>query len=313
MEHYSDHAIAGASSGFITRFISQPLDVLKIRFQLQVEPISHNHISKYRSIFQAILLIYKEEGVTAFWKGHVPAQYLSIVYGMSQFYSYNILLKTSENSVLLQKWKHVGQFISGAGAGFFATVVSYPFDTVRTRDATLLLVTINLCLSEIFNIIKFLIVSYYYSSIVWHESPKIFFAGLLPTLIQTVPRTAIEFTVYGIFTDIYKMIFQETNTAFSNSMIAGSISGFTAKTIVYPFDLARKRMQIQGFQHGRRDFGKFFQCKGLIDCTIKIIKDEGVMGMYKGLIPSQLKAAITSALYFSFYEQSLLVLKNMRQ
>lgn len=29
-----DHAIAGAASGFITRFLCQPLDVVKIRFQV---------------------------------------------------------------------------------------------------------------------------------------------------------------------------------------------------------------------------------------------------------------------------------------
>jgi len=31
---FSDHAIAGAASGFITRLLCQPLDVIKIRFQV---------------------------------------------------------------------------------------------------------------------------------------------------------------------------------------------------------------------------------------------------------------------------------------
>lgn len=47
-----DFAFAGGASGFITRAVCQPLDVLKIRFQLQVEPISHQpiHNSKYRQV-----------------------------------------------------------------------------------------------------------------------------------------------------------------------------------------------------------------------------------------------------------------------
>jgi len=52
--------------------------------QLQVEPISTYHVSKYKSISQAVLLILREEGSTALWKGHVPAQLISITYGMGQ-------------------------------------------------------------------------------------------------------------------------------------------------------------------------------------------------------------------------------------
>lgn len=83
-DYKSDHAIAGAVSGFITRFCCQPLDVIKIRFQLQVEPITNHPVSKYRSVIHAFYSIPKEEGIYALWKGHVPAQLLSIVYGMSQ-------------------------------------------------------------------------------------------------------------------------------------------------------------------------------------------------------------------------------------
>ena len=40
------------------------------------------------------------------------------------------------------------------------------------------------------------------------------------------------------------------------SLLCGSLAGICAKTFVYPFDVARKRLQIQGFQHGRIGFGK---------------------------------------------------------
>lgn len=95
-------------------------------------------------------------------------------------------------------------------------------------------------------------------------------------------------------------------------MLSGSIAGLIAKTIVYPFDLARKRLQIQGFKHGRKGFGKFFQCNGLLDCLRLTIKEEGVQGLFKGLLPSQVKAATTSALHFTAYEQVLLLLKMLR-
>lgn len=95
-------------------------------------------------------------------------------------------------------------------------------------------------------------------------------------------------------------------------MLSGSSAGLIAKTIVYPFDLVRKRLQIQGFEHGRKGFGKFFQCNGLLDCVKVTIKEEGVQGLFKGLVPSQIKAAATSALHFTVYEQVLLLLKLLR-
>ena len=65
------YTVAGSSSGIITRAIGQPLDVLKIRFQLQ------NYEGgelKYTGIISATKKIYFGEGLAAFWKGHIPAQ-----------------------------------------------------------------------------------------------------------------------------------------------------------------------------------------------------------------------------------------------
>ncbi|XP_014604508.1 PREDICTED: mitochondrial thiamine pyrophosphate carrier [Polistes canadensis] len=295
-----NHAIAGAISGFLTRFTCQPLDVVKIRFQLQVEPIKPYHISKYQSIFQAFWLILKEERIFALWKGHLPAQLLSISYGAGQFYSYNVLMTFSNRNSILNEWKYLKNFMVGASAGSIATIISFPFDTIRTR-----------LIAQSSNDKVYKSIIHLCSVILRQESPKVFFAGLSPTLIQIAPHSGLHFLFYNFLIDTYKKYFKETNISFYNSLISGAVAGLMAKTIVYPMDLARKRLQIQGFKNGRKGFGKFFECKGLIDCFRVTIRDEGAKGLFKGLLPSQLKAAITTALHFTFYEQALLFLKNI--
>lgn len=66
-------ALAGALAGAASRFATGPFDVLKIRFQVQVEPITSRQspgassaeavVSKYTGIKQAARLIVREEGV----------------------------------------------------------------------------------------------------------------------------------------------------------------------------------------------------------------------------------------------------------
>lgn len=119
LSHF-DIVLAGATSSFITRATCQPLDVLKIRFQLQVEPVSaKSPISKYKSVLQAAGLIAREEGITALWKGHVPAQLLSIIYGAAQFWSFEILSREAHTIGLYENYRAVTHFACGSLSGWY--------------------------------------------------------------------------------------------------------------------------------------------------------------------------------------------------
>jgi Mitochondrial carrier protein len=56
-------AVAGGLAGAVSRFVVGPLDVVKIRMQVQLEPVRRGGASKYTGVAQAVRCVLREEGV----------------------------------------------------------------------------------------------------------------------------------------------------------------------------------------------------------------------------------------------------------
>ena len=72
----------------------------------------------------------------------------------------------------------------------------------------------------------------------------------------------------------------------------GSIAGATGATAVYPIDLVKTRMQNQrtGAYIGELMYRNTF------DCFKKVIRHEGVTGLYRGLVPQLMGVAPEKAI-----------------
>nr|AKN21588.1 slc25a-20 [Schmidtea mediterranea] len=291
---------AGALSGFIVRLITQPLDVLKIRFQLQVEPISKDFKdSYYKNIKQASKRIYLEEGIFGFWKGHVPAQYLSIVFGAVQFRTFEALYsktgysRTSTNNLLF-----------GGVAGSTATLFCQPIDVLRTR------------LVSQGEYKKYKSLTNAILKMSAEEGVYGFFRGLVPTVLMIFPQTAIQFGIYHQLKSSLSSMRIQSNQNYVirvyaehlsndsvNALVSGSVAGIVAKTVIYPLDLAKRRLQVQGFEDARQYFGKFHHSLRMVHSIRKTVLEEGISGLFKGLLPSSIKSGVVSSLTFFFYEK----------
>ncbi|XP_049625663.1 mitochondrial thiamine pyrophosphate carrier [Suncus etruscus] len=285
-------AVAGSLSGLITRALISPMDVIKIRFQLQVERLSHKDPgAKYHSILQATRQILKEEGPTAFWKGHVPAQLLSIGYGAVQFMSFEMLTELAHRGIEPGASRFSLHFFCGGLSACLATLTVQPVDVLRTRLAAQ-------GEPKVYKTLLEAVMTMYRT-----EGPLAFYRGLHPTLLAIFPYAGFQFAFYNSLKQAYEWLLpgEGSNENFKN-LICGSGAGVISKTLTYPLDLFKKRLQVQGFQHARTNFGKVPTYAGLGDCVQQVLREEGMRGFFKGLSPSMLKAALSTGFVFFWYE-----------
>ncbi|KAG0218006.1 mitochondrial thiamine pyrophosphate transporter [Mortierella sp. NVP41] len=158
----TETVLCGASSGVVSRFVIAPLDVVKIRLQMQTqrkdlstllrrkgESLSIESAAgaasrqpKYKGMFSGMALIVREEGIRGLWKGNMAAEYLYLTYSGIQFLVYQqtkLFLKKSAD-VAAQKAvavKSIGIGLSStaatsSGTTVTGTVVAAPLSAFST-------------------------------------------------------------------------------------------------------------------------------------------------------------------------------------
>jgi solute carrier family 25 (mitochondrial folate transporter), member 32 len=88
------------------------------------------------------------------------------------------------------------------------------------------------------------------------------------------------------------------------SVVLGGTSKIVASCVTYPYQVIKSRLQ-------QRGVGSKYHYTGLMDCVAVTWKNEGLRGLYRGLVPNAVKVVPNSALTFVIYEETLKLLKRM--
>uniref|UniRef100_A0A158PAZ2 MFS domain-containing protein n=1 Tax=Angiostrongylus cantonensis TaxID=6313 RepID=A0A158PAZ2_ANGCA len=254
----SENYEAGLASGIATRMIIQPLDVLKIRFQLQEEPIHGQSSGKYKGLLQSIRLISQEEGVRSFWKGHVPAQGLSAIYGLVQFSTFEFLSREVGNR---QSVRSFSDFFCGGLSGCVAMTAAMPLDVIRTR-------LVAQSGKAVYTGTTHAMIH------IWRKEGLVgYFRGWIPSVAQIAPFTGIQFALYNCFIGGWsRFIVHHESTG---SLVCGALAGTVAKTVLYPLDMVRHRLQMNGFE--RIGFGQTSDYQiGMLRTIVMVVRKESV-------------------------------------
>ena len=307
-------ALAGAASGFIARLVVSPLDVLKVRMQVQVGSLGRTHSKDYyKTVTQALRLILKDEGIRGLWKGSIPGVLLWAPYNSIQFASLEAVKDVCQTMGLDRTSTRVST-VAGTIAGITATTATFPMDTIRTVLAAQGEPKMyNNVIDALVGLIK-------------NRGVRALYAGLGTTLLEVAPFSAVEFGVYSMcrntslrIPSLHMHHLHRTRPLLENSdevmtewctyyeldsATSGLIAGLVARVVIHPLDVVKKRFQVAGLQRSLR-YGPAMKI-GVSDSIFlvasKIIQQEGVSALFKGLTPGLVKAAVSSALCFTLYE-----------
>ena len=192
-------------------------------------------------------------------------------------------------------------FIAGAAAGAAATTATYPLDLLRTRFAA----------QGSEKVYRSLVGSI--QDISRTEGARGFFQGVSAGVSQIVPYMGFFFAAY----ESLRPVIAPLNLPLgSGDATAGVIASVCAKTGVFPLDVIRKRLQVQGPTRTKFVPGKGYRAvadySGLSvwGTGRVIVRREGWRGLYRGLAIGLVKSAPASAVTMWTYEHTLKILKE---
>jgi len=321
--------VAGAFAGGCARLAVAPLDVVKIR--AQVDGDGRRWKADLRWLFRSIR---EQEGFRGFFRGNTPAMGLYVSYAACQFWCYEAAQQ------LVGGWSFVGRvprdFGCGAVAAGAATVLTFPLDYMRT----ILAVENSKRLPTMRSVLE---------RTLEHRGLRGLYDGCGASLMQIVPFMGLNFMFYE---QVRRAIAawrppatavppEERRSSASVSAVAGLVAGVAAKLSVYPLDTLKRLLGVQmllattregemgsGCDEQQRRFieiprrdstageGRSTSTSprwsmlrtrtGLVGHALAdVVERYGVLFLYRGASVAAAKVGVSSSLHFACFEAAM--------
>ncbi|CAL8124196.1 unnamed protein product [Orchesella dallaii] len=169
---------------------------------------------------------------------------------------------------------------AGAAAGAVAKTAVAPMDRIKIyfQTSSTERFSLNFAMNYMKNVVK-------------NDGVIALWRGNTAMLVRVVPYAAIQFAAH----EQWKRILDVEHSSHEElaRFTAGSLAGVVAQSITYPLDLARARMAIY-------DKSRY---KNLTDVLVKVVKENGISGLYKGYVPTVMGVIPYAGCSFYCYER----------
>ncbi|KAH1155136.1 hypothetical protein GLYMA_18G189300v4 [Glycine max] len=278
--------LAGGLAGAFAKTCTAPLARLTILFQLHGMHFDVAALSK-PSIWGEASRIVNEEGFRAFWKGNL----VTIAHRLPYSSLLHMLLREKHRGNTSAD--HFVHFVGGGLSGITAATATYPLDLVRTR------------LAAQRSSMYYRGISHAFTTICRDEGFLGLYKGLGATLLGVGPNIAISFSVYESLRSCWQSRRPDDSTVMI-SLACGSLSGVASSTATFPLDLVRRRKQLEGAGGRARVYNT-----SLFGTFKHIIQNEGVRGLYRGILPEYYKVVPSLGIVFMTYETLKMLLSSI--
>lgn len=283
--------VAGGVAGCCAKTTIAPLDRVKILLQAQSPHYKH------LGVFSTLRAVPQKEGILGLYKGNGAMMVRIFPYGAIQFMAFDKYKKLLSKQIGISG--HIHRLMAGSMAGMTAVICTYPLDVVRARLAF-----------QVKGHHRYTGIANAFHTIYLKEGGVLgFYRGLTPTLIGMAPYAGLSFFTFGTLKSIGLKHFPEMLGRPSSdnpdvlvlkthvNLLCGGVAGAIAQTVSYPFDVARRRMQLGSVLPDSE------KCVSLVKTLKYVYHQYGVKkGLYRGLSLNYIRCVPSQAVAFTTYE-----------
>lgn len=267
-------ALAGAFAGMLTNTLLHPLDTVKTLRQAQP--------SVYRGVTPALKTIVQTRGLLALYAGIMPALVGSALSSSLYFGVYE-MTKARLRQLMPRAFRSVRSRMPitalAASCGNVASSVLFvPKEVVKQRMQAGL------------HKGRFFVAAV---EVIRAGGMGGLYRGYKATLLRNIPSTMIRFALYEEFKlAISRLGGGQRKLGSIEFLIAGAVAGATASACTTPFDVIKTRFATGGIARGT----------SVWSAMREVVRKEGMAGLYVGIRPRIIWAALFAAVGFSSYE-----------
>ncbi|RKP11266.1 mitochondrial carrier domain-containing protein [Piptocephalis cylindrospora] len=280
----TDQAVAGFTAGLVSTLVCHPLDVIKIRLQVDDTVNGKNRLIGRSA--KVVTSLMRSDGIQGLYRGISPSVAGASVSWACYFWWYQHMkdgIRRSNGGSAPTAPQHLA---ASAASGAITAFFTNPLWVIKTR----------MCATSSSQVDAYSSMANGLSRLVREEGLRGLYRGFIPSLAG-VSHGAIQWMVYEELKKwrIHENDYHVKENLSTTEYIGMSVtSKLTALILTYPYQVVRSRLQ------NEKDDRKY---RGLTQVISKTLKSEGLIGFYKGMFPNIVRVLPGTCITFLVYEQ----------